>query len=191
VDQVVEVECVDLTRVELLEATTDVLELPLASGLFELKEIEDIRILGGSERLRGSGRLERRIETGQRGSLVLMQSQMVGPACSHWLHSFGVGPDLGEPVHVEDVAAREAAGRPGRRPEILGDPAGDVIPPARCLLLLENIPADRPVEHHQRGIERPRGVGLRFAYTALDAKRILQRDSSVASASPVERDVAS
>ena len=99
------------------------------------------------------------------------QYLMVGPAnlCSQWLHSFGLGPDGGEAAHVEDVSAREPAVGSGRGSEVFGDPSDDVVAPARGLLLFEDVAADRPVQHHQLGVERPRSPRLGLADAKLEA----------------------
>ncbi len=78
------------------------------------------------------------------------QHLVMGPAylCRQRLHFFGVGPHRGKPPHVEQVAPRETARRPGVRGKILRDPPNYVIAPAASLLLVENLPADRPLLIH-------------------------------------------
>lgn len=83
--------------------------------------------------------------------------------CSQWLHFLRIRPQRRKAPHVEEVAAREAAGAAGVGAEILADPTDDVVAPAQGLLPVKDLAPDRPVEEHQLRVDRSCGAALRSA----------------------------
>ena len=91
--------------------------------------------------------------------------------CRQRLHFLGIRPHRRESPHVEQVPPRKASWRTDVRGEILRDPPNYVIAPAAGLLLVEDVASDRPIQHHELGVDRSGRAGLRLAdalFQALD-----------------------